>query len=65
MTWSTDLSAMILAETKISERPDPSNRLAIAVMKATCECNYQPKYQNYFVEYLFVFVPKLYNQSIN
>ena len=36
MAWSTDLSVMILAETKISERPDPSNRLAIAVMKATC-----------------------------
>ena len=35
MAWSTDLSAMILAETKISERPGPSNHLAITVMKAT------------------------------
>ena len=24
-----------------------------------------PKYRNYVVEFLFVFVPKLYNQSIN
>ena len=36
MAWSADLSAMILAETKISVRSDPLNRLAIAVMIATC-----------------------------